>query len=384
MKKFITALAAVACVLSAAQLFAAENTPVQAPAATTAPANTAATVAPSQTPAAAQAEQVPEPVPAMVSTGTENAIVKPQSGEPAFEMLDRIETIVYGSPREGGLLNRLNDVEKSVFGRDLPGSLTERQTALLDFLEKGTGSQPSLLFKLSVAEWGVEQQIRPTWSLTKRVDSMETILEGSSQLGPLVSRTERLLTKLLPDGITATPCDLPKATIFKAVLRETLTVKNIKVDDIVILGLNEQVVIGDMLVAPKNSRVFGHITKVKPPRSFGRAAEIEMLIDSVEVLGPSTVAVNLGETAKKAMQVDSGVIGAAGASIGGAILLGPLGLAGGFLIRGNDKQLKEGTLFYVESTDSVRVPAYSVPHQITPITQQTESAPQGTKSAPLQ
>ena len=82
-------------------------------------------------------------------------------GGPAFQTLERIETIVYGSPQGGGLLSRLNTAEKEVFGRELPGSLTERQTAMLDFLEKGTTTQPSLLFKLSVAEWAVTQQIHP-------------------------------------------------------------------------------------------------------------------------------------------------------------------------------------------------------------------------------
>ena len=31
-------------------------------------------------------------------------------------MLERIETIIYGSKREGGLLNRLNDVERNISG----------------------------------------------------------------------------------------------------------------------------------------------------------------------------------------------------------------------------------------------------------------------------
>ncbi len=381
MKKETLAISlAISLMLSAAAFADSSMTPVTAPAANTAPANTAAATEPSAVPASS-AEPASQ-APATVSTGTQNTIVKPMSAAPAFQTLERIETIVYGSPRDGGLMNRLNDVEKATFGRELPGSLTERQTALIDFLEKGTGTQPSLLFKLSVAEWGIEQQIHPTWSLSKRVDSMEGILEGTIQAGPLVSRVERLLTKLLPDGIAAVQFNLPKETIVKAVLLDTLTVRNVKVDDIIILGLNEQIVVDDVLVAPKGSRVFGHITKVKPPRSFGRAAVIEMQIDSVEVLGPSVVPVNLGEAAKKAMDIDSGVIGAAGASFGGALLLGPIGLAGGFLIRGNDKQLKEGTAFYVQTVEGAEIQGYKIPQQITPITQTEGSAPQGTPFTP--
>ena len=299
-------------------------------------------------------------------------------------MLERIETIIYGSKREGGLLNRLNDVERTIFGRELPGSLTERQTALIDFLERGTDTQPSVLFKLSVAEWGVSQEIHPTWPLTRRIDAMEAILEGANQPGPLVSRLERLLMKLLPEGIMATQFELPKETIVKGILRDTLTVRNVKVGDIIILALNEQIMVGDMLVAPKGSRVFAHITTVKPPRSFGRSSVIEMEIDGVEVLGPYVVPVNIGDAAKKAMEADSAMIGAAGASLAGAVLLGPVGLAGGFLIRGNDKQLKEGTLFYAQTSEATPITAYQIPSQIAPLTQPGGLAPQGTRSDPNQ
>ena len=172
--------------------------------------------APAAESAQAETAEVKTPGPAVISTGTANTIIKPDKSAPAFEMLERIETIIYGSKREGGLLNRLNDVERTIFGRELPGSLTERQTALIDFLERGTDTQPSVLFKLSVAEWGVSQEIHPTWPLTRRIDAMEAILEGANQPGPLVSRLERLLMKLLPEGIMATQFELPKETIAQA------------------------------------------------------------------------------------------------------------------------------------------------------------------------
>lgn len=336
-------------------------------------------------PVNAQEAAAQRPGPAIVSTGTANTIIQPSTtDQPAFEMLERIETIVYGNKRDGGLINRLNEVEKTIFGRELPGSLTERQAALMDFLERGTTTQPSVLFKLSVAEWGVSQEIHPTWSLIRRIDAMEGILEGTTQSGgPLVARLERLLMQLLPEGIYATPFELPSETIVKGILLDTLTVRNVKVGDIIILGLNEQIVVNNMLVAPKGSRVFAHITRVKPPRSFGRSSEIEMEIDGVEVLGPMVVPVNIGDAAKKAMEADSAIIGAAGASIAGAVLLGPVGLAGGFLIRGNDRQLKEGTLFYAQISDSTPITAYQIPSQISPMSQPAGGlAPQGTRSDP--
>ena len=302
-------------------------------------------------------------------------------GGPAFQTLERIETIVYGSPKGGGLLSRLNTAEKDVFGRELPGSLTERQTAMLDFLEKGTTTQPSLLFKLSVAEWAVSQQIHPEWSLARRIDTMETIVEGTVQGGALASRTERLITKLLPEGVLATPVEIPVTTVVKTSLSQTLTVKNVKVDDKVVLKLIEEIVINKNLVAPKGSRVFAHITKVKPPRSFGRPSEIEMAFDALEIIGPNSVTVAMGEAAKKAMEADAATYGAVGASFAGAVLLGPLGLAGGFLVRGSDNHLKEGTLFYVETTSAATVHGYMIPSQISSMTVSGDvTSPQGTGS----
>ncbi len=302
-------------------------------------------------------------------------------GGPAFITLERIETIVYGSPQGGGLLARLNNAEKDVFGRELPGSLTERQTAMLDFLEKGTSTQPSLLLKLSVAEWAVVQKIHPDWSLARRIDTMEAIVEGTVQGGAFASRTERLITKLLPEGVMATPVEIPAATIVKTELAQTLTTKNVKVDDKVVLNLIEEIVINQHLMAPKGSRVFAHITKVKPPRSFGRPSEIEMAFDLLEVIGPNSIGVTMGEAAKKAMEADAATIGAVGASFAGAVLLGPLGLASGFLVRGSDVNLKEGTLFYVETTAATTVPGYKIPSQISTMTVSGDiTSPQGTGS----
>lgn len=298
---------------------------------------------------------------------------------PAFQSLERIETIVYGVPQGGGLLPRLNKVEKDIFGRELPGSLTERQTAMLDFLEKGNANQPSLLFKLAIAEWATAKTIHPTWALSKRTDTLESIIEGTVQGGAFAARIERLITKVLPDGVKTTEVNVPISTIIKSSLSKTLSVKNVKVDDKIVLNLIEEVVVDGTLIAPKGSRVLAHITKVKPPRSFGRSSEIEMAFDALEVLAPDLLAVTMGETAKKAMEADAAMYGAAGASFAGAILLGPVGLASGFLIRGSDKQLKEGTIFYVETVQDTAVKGYKIPPQISSIVQSGDvTAPQGT------
>lgn len=295
-----------------------------------------------------------------------------------FQTLERIETIVYGDPQAGGLLPRLSRAEKDIFGRELPGSLTERQTAIIEFLEKETATQPSLLFKLAVAEWAVSRRTYPTWALSRRVEQLESITDGTKGEGALSGRVEKLITKTLPEGVLANAISLPSATIIKASLSRTLSVNNVKLNDKLVLTLLEDILVDGNLVAPKGSRVLAHISKRKPPRSFGRGSEIEIEFDYLESLGPANIALVIGDSAKQAMESDAAMYGAAGASIAGAAILGPLGLAGGFLIRGSDNHVKEGTVFYVETESEVNVKAYKIPGQISSITTSGDIvAPQG-------
>ncbi len=299
------------------------------------------------------------------------------NAKPAFEILDRIETIVYGNVNSGGLIERLHAVETVVFGRDLPGSITERQTSLLAFLEKSMGNQPSLLFKTSIAEWALEQKIHPSMSLIKRIEHLEVILNGNTQGGAILPRLEKIYAQLLPEGITLAPVELPKGTVVKAMLTQTLTVRTVKKGDIIALATAEPIMIGDVLVAPVGSRILGHVTKVRLPGMFGRSSKIDIEIDTLEILGPSTIKLGIGTEAKKATEAYLPIAGAAATSLAGALILGPVGLVGGFFIRGNDRQLQEGTVLFVNTEDTVNAIGYKIPASITPIVTPKDTIPQG-------
>jgi hypothetical protein len=103
-------------------------------------------------------------------------------------------------------------------GGEPPGSLTERQTAMLDFLEKGTTTQPSLLFKHSDLPNGRISADPPGMALAKRIDTMEAIFEGTVQGGPFAARTERLITKL-SRSVLAAPVEIPASTCGKDISR---------------------------------------------------------------------------------------------------------------------------------------------------------------------
>ena len=293
--------------------------------------------------------------------------------QPPFEILSHIETLTYGQPKSGGLMSRLAEIEKVYFGRELPGSLAERQQAFLNFLENGLPEQPSFIFKLGVAEWVVTQQVGEG-NLKDRLEALEKLLEGDSKAdGPFAMRLERIVGMILPEGISWKEIEVPKQKVFKVALKHTLSLQEVKVGDVVELTMQGDLAVDNSLVAPSGSRVLGHVESIKPPRSFGRPSEIKIAFDHIVPLDViNKIPVILGPEAEKASKADDSVVAAAGASFFGAILLGPLGFAGGMLVKGDVKDVPAGTPFYLETADVARVRAYPVPEVLQSIIRPSE------------
>jgi len=285
-----------------------------------------------------------------------------QDSSSTFRTMDETESILFGQSMTGGLIERLTKVEIALFGRELPGSIAARQTALVNFIEKGNNDQPSMLFKLGVAEWALTQQLNAYDPVNKRVAFLESSLEGQTMENkPLAMRLERLLSLLIGDNIAWQDVEIPSDFVMKVSLLGSLSPKTSKAGDQVSMSLNADLVMGNCLVAPKGSKVTGHISKVKKPQSFGRASEISISFDALQPLGPEGIPIVTGEASEKARKVESAQVAAVGTSFVGAVLLGPVGLAGGFLVRGDAKEVPEGTVFFVQTPKVVRVSGYPVP-----------------------
>jgi hypothetical protein len=290
----------------------------------------------------------------------------------SMQMMERIETIVYGEPNKGGLMERLNSVEKELFGRSLPGSISERHTATLNFLEIGTEDQPSMLFKLGVAEWLVGR-VQPRKTALARVEALEIELSGEMQYGkPLAMRVERVLSDLVADAVTFQEVILPSATVLRLQFFEELSPAKSKKGDFVNLVLTEDLLVDHNLVAPKGSLVETYVREVKQPRIFGVPGEVRLDFKSLMLLGPQRPPVAFGAASKKATEDaqkgrdkgTGGILGAGAASIGGAVIFGPVGLLGGLLIRGNSVKIPEGSIMFLETSGDVRVSAYPVPESL--------------------
>ena len=286
----------------------------------------------------------------------------------APKLIDQLEQTVYGKVRAGSLVSRLDAVEKDLYGTKLQGTLAERQAAHIDFVEKGSNGQPSLLFKMSVAEWGLELLNNGVLPLVSRIPVVEKRLEGAPMdERPVAMRVERVLGMVVSDPVTSVPVEVPAHTVARLQLTQTLKPSVTKKGDIVLLRLTHNIVIGNNLVVPVGSPAEAIVTSVKKPRSFGRPSEIKLSVRKLFTLGGGALPMHEGEESKKATEFEASYAAAAGTSLVGALALGPLGLAGGFLVRGNAKDVPAGAVLYAETASAQTVGAYPVPDSLRPL-----------------
>ena len=306
----------------------------------------------------------------LASDAVEDPVPVPGS---SGQMMAQIEQIIYGYVAKGGLIERLGKVEEDLFGRSLPGTIAERHAAILTFLEIGTDEQPSMLFKLGVAEWVVNKKIRASESASKRLEDLEVNLTGASRNGnPIVMRVESLLATLVMDPVTAQPVLLPGNTVMKFRFMDELSPAKSKKGDYVRLELTNDIIVNQCLVAPAGSLLVTEVRDVKRPRMFGIPGEVRLSFNELKPLGPQKPLVYLGKESENAVKEarktgdrgEGAVIGAGAMSIAGAALLGPVGLVSGVFIRGNSLKIPAGSVTFVQTSGDVVVSAYPIPSSI--------------------
>lgn len=286
------------------------------------------------------------------------------------QMMSQIEKIIYGYVLQGGLIERLAKVEEDLFGRSLPGTMAERHAAILNFLDIGTDEQPSMMFKLAIAEWVVDKKIRASEPAARRLEDLEVNLTGASRGGnPIVMRVESLLATLVMDPVTAQPVNLPSDTVMKFRFMDELSPATSRAGDFVRLELTSDLIVNQCLVAPAGSLLITEVRDVKRPRMFGVPGEVRLSFNELKPLGNQRPLVYVGKEAQNAIKEarrtgdrgEGAIVGAGAASVAGAALLGPVGLVSGVFIRGNSLKIPVGAVTFVQTSGDCVVSAYPIP-----------------------
>ena len=264
----------------------------------------------------------------------------------ASEKISALERTLYGTEQAGALVSRMDSLEDDIYGTITTDPILNRVDNLYDYVNGYAGSgEASFLTKLSAVEWQFTESTAggPAKS---RIESLETMLNGEVGTGSLASRLEGLANLAFQDGIVVVETvTLPKDSVIKLEFAEDLSSKTAQAGDVVKYKVADNVFVNDVLVIPKGAEGLGKVMKVVGPRMFGQDARIDVDFGFLYAIDNTHVKVFLGEIAKQEAKT---IAGAAGATIGGMVVLGPIGVIGGAFVTGKSVNIPAGSVTFVQ------------------------------------
>lgn len=145
--------------------------------------------------------------------------------------------------------------------------------------------------------------------------------------------------------LEAADLSVPAGTLVKLILEMPLSSKTSQKGEMVKFTVGKAVKIGAKTVIEKGALAQAQITDVRGPGKFGKNARIKLNFLFVNDKKGNRVPIKLGEESAKINKQEGYAIGA---SAGGFLLLGPIGIVGGLFVKGKDVEIAKGTELFVE------------------------------------
>lgn len=144
---------------------------------------------------------------------------------------------------------------------------------------------------------------------------------------------------------------VPKGTEVILAFDQALSSKTAKAGDTVRLHVKNNVMIGKNTVLASGTRVSAKIVQVDKRKRYGVNAKMQLVLSPVRSTYGGMLTLDPRSEGKYVGGKKSGQ--AAGATAGGAILLGPIGLAGGYFVHGKSVMIKAGDLLATQTSKTV-------------------------------
>ncbi|MFQ9505881.1 MAG: hypothetical protein ACLRZ2_04000 [Veillonella sp.] len=239
------------------------------------------------------------------------------------EKTNVLETTVYGAVQDGAVVDRINQLDETVYGTGFNGNsatLSKRVDSLYNSVE-GSGTNISLREEMDALEYTYQNSIN-AGSLVDRVEKMERSVNGRIGSGSLQKRIISLKTKVYGSNVTLTNQvgTLAGNQVFKVTLNDAVSSKTSHEGDTVAFTVAENVMDGNVLLVPAGTVGSGTITSLKKARSFGRNGALDITFDTIPAIDGTEFTAVQGKEAKDKTRNE---VKAAGASVAGAVLLGP-------------------------------------------------------------
>lgn len=269
------------------------------------------------------------------------------------EKIDRVDEIIYGSVQSGSLIQRVDQVDNVIYGvgNSSASGLDNRISNLyVDVVKNDDDTTPSISTRTNAMEYYLTDEVQ-TEPLTTRIGELETKVYGKEKKGALDTRMADLEKAVYGDQhYEMKTVELPANTVFKISLNDDVNSKLNQVGDVVTFTVQEDVMVGDVLVLPRGSQGSGVVTKVSRPKSFGRSGQLDISFDQVFSVDDESIPTVLGPESKEKLKMEAAAVGA---STIGALALGPIGLVGGIFVKGKDVNMPAGSELYIQTSEAV-------------------------------
>ncbi len=263
-----------------------------------------------------------------------------------------VETFFYGTEMTGALVDRISSLEKDIFGEESKDPLLTQADTLYSSTFENFIDQPSFLIKLNAIEWSLTHAVT-VLPAKNRIENLEHILTGKNTTGSLNERLGKLLELAYTDGeVSINNVTLNKDSLLKIKLVTPLSTSTNRQGDLVLFEAADDIYVDGHLVIPKGSQGQGIVNKVKGAKNFGRNAELEVSFDEIETIGGTRINTLLGDKSK---EENKSLVTAAGASLAGMVILGPVGIVGGAFVHGKEVNIPAGVEMYIQIKEDTNV-----------------------------
>ena len=270
------------------------------------------------------------------------------------DKIGAMEKILYGTEQSGSLIQRMDSIEDDVYGAVTSDAILKRVDNMYDYLE-GTpeNGEASFATKLNVVEWRMNESMSGG-PAKNRIEAQEKMLHGQAQTGALSGRLEELLklASYTDGNVPVQQGTLPNDSVFKISFTAGMSTKQSRQGDKVQFKAADNLYVNDVLVLPKGANGVGVIKKVVQPGIFGKDGRIDITFTHIYGVDGTKIPLTVGELAQ---QKAESIAGAAGAAIGGMVILGPVGIVGGAFVKGNSVTIPVGCETYVQTSEDVSI-----------------------------
>ncbi len=275
--------------------------------------------------------------------GNTESLIMSEWIEPGPSLEDN-EVTALGRVGQGPILDRLNRLDQAIFGANRTGTVNDRVIKQAERLRGGTIDSPSIMARVNATEWSLDKKVSIA-PLAERLNELESRLTGTVIHTSLEDRSTKMAAQVL-EAENAISVTVPNETLVRVKFIEPLNSRNAQVGDTAKLQVEEDVFQDGYLVFPKGALGQASVKTVRPAKRFARDGKMTVSFDYIEAIDGRRIHVIQGSRSERETATFAK---AAGASIAGAIILGPIGLVGGAFLKGENVDIKEGSQLYIET-----------------------------------